>query len=159
MSTMTAAVDVEVPIRTAYNQWTQFESFPHFMEGVEEIRQLDDKHTHWRIKVGPVTKEFDATITEQHPDERVAWKSDSGPEHAGVITFHRLDDTHTRVTAQIDVDPDGFLEQVADKTGVLKHRVNGDLDRFKTFIEKQGHETGAWRGDVPRPDQQAPGTI
>ncbi len=148
---MAATVDVDVPVRTAYNQWTQFESFPQFMEGVEVVNQLDDRHTHWRVHVGPSTREFDATITEQHPDERVAWKSDSGPKHAGVVTFHRLDDTHTRVTAQMDVDPEGFVENVADKLGVLKHRVSGDLERFKHFVEKRGHETGAWRGDIPRP--------
>jgi uncharacterized membrane protein len=152
VSTVAATVDVDVPIRTAYNQWTQFETFPQFMEGVEQVRQLDDRHTHWRIHVGPSTREFDATITEQHPDERVAWKSDSGPDHAGVITFHRLDDTHTRITAQMEVDPDGFVETVADKLGVLEHRVNGDMKRFKQFIESEGHETGAWRGDIPRPD-------
>jgi hypothetical protein len=144
---MAATVDVEVPVRTAYNQWTQFESFPHFMEGVEAVNQLDD----WRVHVGPSTREFDATITEQHPDERIAWKSDSGPKHAGVVTFHRLDDTHTRVTAQMDVDPEGFVENVADKLGVLKHRVSGDLERFKHFVEERGRETGAWRGDIPRP--------
>jgi hypothetical protein len=148
---MAATVDVEVPVRTAYNQWTQFESFPHFMEGVEAVDQLDDRHTHWRVHVGPSTREFDATITEQHPDERIAWKSDSGPKHAGVVTFHRLDDTHTRVTAQMDVDPEGFVENVADKLGVLKHRVSGDLERFKHFVEERGRETGAWRGDIPRP--------
>jgi hypothetical protein len=148
---MAATVDVEVPVRTAYNQWTQFESFPHFMEGVEAVNQLDDRHTHWRVHVGPSTREFDATITEQHPDERIAWKSDSGPKHAGVVTFHRLDDTHTRVTAQMDVDPEGFVENVADKLGVLKHRVSGDLERFKHFVEERGRETGAWRGDIPRP--------
>ncbi|MFC8527712.1 SRPBCC family protein [Nocardia sp. NPDC057227] len=153
MSTITESVDVEVPVRTAYNQWTQFESFPHFMEGVEEIRQLDDTHIRWLVKVGPVTREFDATITEQHPDERVAWTSDTGPRHAGVVTFHRLDDTRTRVTAQMDIDPEGFAEKVADKLGVLDTRVAGDLRRFKQFVENQPGETGAWRGDISRPDQ------
>ncbi|UGT60341.1 SRPBCC family protein [Nocardia asteroides] len=153
MSTITESVDVEVPVRTAYNQWTQFESFPQFMDGVEEIRQLDATHTRWLVKVGPVTREFDATITEQHPDERVAWTSDTGPRHAGVVTFHRLDDTRTRVTAQMDIDPEGFAENLADKLGVLDTRVAGDLRRFKQFIENQPGETGAWRGDVSRPDQ------
>jgi uncharacterized membrane protein len=99
-----------------------------------------------------VTREFDATVTEQHPDERVAWKSDSGPDHAGVVTFHRLDDNSTRVTTQMDVDPDGFVENVADKLGILKARVSGDLQRFKKFIEDRPTETGAWRGDVSQPD-------
>jgi uncharacterized membrane protein len=154
MSTITESVDVKVTVSTAYNQWTQFESFPRFMDGVEEIRQLDDTHTHWKINVAGVTKEFDATITEQNPDERVAWTSNSGPTHAGVITFHRIDNDTTRVTAQMDIDPDGFIENVADKLGILDRRVKGDMERFKTFIEnRDGHETGAWRGDVDRPVQ------
>ena len=151
MSTITESVDVGVPVTTAYNQWTQFETFPEFMEGVDEIRQVDDTHTHWTTSIGGVTREFDATITEQHPDERVAWKSDSGPSHAGVITFHRLDEGTTRVTAQMDIDPDGFVEQAADKLGILNRRVKGDLTRFKEFIEKRGTESGDWRGDVERP--------
>lgn len=152
MSTTTASIDVNQPISTVYNQWTQFESFPEFMEGVEQVQQTDATHTHWRIKVGPISREFDATITEQHPEERVAWKSDSGPEHAGVVTFHRLDDANTRVTTQMDVDPEGFIENAADKLGILKARVHGDLERFKQFIESRPGETGAWRGDVSRPD-------
>jgi len=154
MSTITEFVDVTVPVSTAYNQWTQFESFPRFMDGVDEIRQIDDTHTHWKVSVAGVTREFDATITEQNPDERVAWTSDSGPTHAGVITFHRVDDTTTRVTAQMDIDPDGFVENVADKLGILDRKVKGDMERFKTFIEnRDGNETGAWRGDVQRPAQ------
>jgi uncharacterized membrane protein len=152
MSTITEAVDVDVNVSTAYNQWTQFESFPEFMEGVESVRQLDDRHLHWVTKVGPVTREFDATVTEQHPDERVAWKSDEGREHAGVVTFHRLDDNKTKVTVQMSIDPEGFVETVGDKAGVLDRRVKGDLAHFKEFIEHRGgHETGAWRGDLPRP--------
>jgi uncharacterized membrane protein len=153
MSTITESINVEVPVNRAYNQWTQFESFPEFMEGVEQIRQLAVTKTHWVTKIAGVQREFDATITEQHPDERVAWRSDDGPEHAGVITFHRLDDNHTRVTAQMDIDPEGFVENVADKLGVLNRRVKGDLKNFKKFIESRGgQETGAWRGDVDRPD-------
>ena len=152
MSTTITSVDVNRPIEMVYNPWTQFESFPEFMEGVERIDQRDDTHLHWVIKVGGVTREFDATVTEQHPDERVAWKSDSGPDHAGVVTFHRLDDNSTRVTTQMDVDPEGFVENVADKLGILKARVNGDLQRFKNFIENRATETGEWRGDVSRPD-------
>jgi len=152
MSTTTESVDVNRPIGMVYNQWTQFESFPQFMESVERIDQKDDTHLHWVVKVGPVTREFDATVTEQHPEERVAWKSDSGPDHAGVVTFHRLDDDTTRVTAQMDVDPEGFVENVGDKLGILKGRVSGDLKRFKEFIESRPAETGGWRGDVSRPD-------
>ena len=152
MSTITEFVDVDVDLTTAYNQWTQFESFPRFMEGVEEIRQIDPTHTLWKIKVAGITKQFGATITEQHPDERIAWRSDDGPNHAGVITFHRLSDMQTRVTAQMDIDPEGFVENVADKLGILDRRIKGDMARFKQFIEhRDGHETGAWRGDVSRP--------
>jgi uncharacterized membrane protein len=151
MSTITEEVDVDVPVRVAYDQWTQFETFPKFMEGVREIRQLDDTHTHWVLDIAGQIREFDATITEQHPDERVAWHSDAGPDHAGVITFHRLDDAHTRVTAQMDIDPDGFVENAADKLGVLSHRVKADMKKFKHFIEERGAKTGGWRGDVDRP--------
>ncbi|WP_414938212.1 SRPBCC family protein [Amycolatopsis sp. cmx-11-51] len=154
MSTITKSVDVEAPVSDVYNQWTQFAEFPRFMEGVERVEQRDNTHTHWTITVAGVSKEFDATITEQHPDERVAWKSDDGPNHAGVVTVHRLDEHHTRVTVQMDIDPEGFVENVADKLGILDRRVQGDLDRFKTFLEnRDGAETGAWRGDVSRPGQ------
>jgi uncharacterized membrane protein len=148
VSNTTESVDVDVDVSTAYNQWTQFESFPEFMDGVDEIRQTDETSTHWKTSIGGVTREFDATITEQHPDERVAWKSVDGTSHAGVITFHRLGDQQTRVTAQIDVDPEGIAETVADKAGLISHRVKGDMERFKAFIESRGSETGSWRGDV-----------
>jgi uncharacterized membrane protein len=148
VSTVTKSVDVAVPVHTAYNQWTQFEDFPRFMDGVEQIRQLNDTMTHWVVKVGGVRREFDARITEQQPDQKVAWTSVDGPKHAGVVTFHPLDNTHTRVTAQMDLDPEGFAENVADKTGLLDHRVKEDLERFRKFIEERGSETGAWRGEV-----------
>jgi len=148
MSTVTQSIDVDVPVRTAYDQWTQFEQFPRFMEGVEEIRQLDPTHTHWRTKIGGVEREFDAEITEQHPDERVAWNSTSGPDHAGVVTFHRLSDAETRVTVQLDWSPEGVVEKVGDLLQLDERRVKGDLGRFKEFIESRGAETGAWRGDV-----------
>ncbi|SDE21184.1 SRPBCC family protein [Glycomyces harbinensis] len=153
MGTITESVDVQVPVSTAYNQWTQFETFPSFMEGVEAVTQVDDTHMHWVTNIGGVRREFDASITEQHPDERVAWKSLNGPTHAGVITFHRLGDEDTRVTAQMELDPDGFAEQAADRLGVLDRRVKGDMKRFKDFIERHGYETGGWRGDVPPPSQ------
>ena len=148
MSNVTQSIDVSVPVRTAYDQWTQFEEFPRFMEGVEEIRQLDATHTHWRTKIGGVEREFDAEITEQHPDERVAWNSTSGPDHAGVVTFHRLSDAETRVTVQLDWSPEGVVEKVGDVLQLDERRVKGDLARFKEFIESRGTETGAWRGDV-----------
>ena len=151
MSTVTKSVDVTVPIQTAYNQWTQFEEFPRFMEGVKSVTQTDDTHLHWVAEIAGKEKEWDAEISEQHPDERIAWTSTSGARNAGVVTFHRLDDNKTRVTLQMDVDPEGLIENVGDWTGVLDRRVQGDMDRFKEFIESRGVETGAWRGEVQSP--------
>ncbi|MEO3747800.1 SRPBCC family protein [Plantactinospora sp. B5E13] len=151
MSGVTKSVDVAVPIRTAYDQWTQFEDFPEFMEGVEEVRQLSDTMTHWKVEIGGISREFDAKITEQLPDERVAWTSTGGTRQAGVVTFHRLDENHTRVTAQMEFEPQGLTEKAGDKLGMVDRRVAGDLHRFKEFIERRGAETGAWRGQVPRP--------
>ena len=151
MSTVEESIDVSVPVRTAYNQWTQFEEFPKFMEGVEEIRQIDDTRTHWKTKIAGVEREFDAEITEQHPDHRVAWRSTGGAEHAGVVTFHRLDDDTTRVMVQLDTEPEGLVEQAGDKLGVVTRRVKGDLGRFKELIEARGTESGAWRGEVEEP--------
>ena len=148
MSTIEQSIDVHVPVRTAYDQWTQFEQFPRFMEGVEEVRQLDDTHTHWVTKVAGKTKEFDAVITEQRPDERIAWTSEDGPEHAGVVTFHRLGDGETRIMLQLDYEPEGPAEKIGDALGVVKHRVKGDLERFKELVEAQGGASGAWRGEV-----------
>jgi uncharacterized membrane protein len=154
MSTVTKSVDVNVPIRAAYDQWTQFEEFPRFMEGVKEVRQLDDTHLHWKAEIAGVTKEWDAEITEQHPDERVAWKSTSGAPNAGVVTFHRLDDDHTRVTLQLDVEPEGPIETVGDWAGVLDRQVEEDLDRFSKYITGRGEPTGAWRGNVASPSSR-----
>ena len=152
MPSVTKSIDVAVPVTTAYNQWTQFESFPHFMGGVESITQTDDTHSHWVTKVGGVTREFDTQITEQHPDERVAWKSVEGTEHAGVVTFHRLSDAETKVTVQLDWNAEGIVEKVGALVGVDDHQISADLDRFKNYIEGQGHADGAWRGEVdPRP--------
>ena len=153
------SVDVAVPVSTAYNQWTQFESFPQFMEGVERIEQLTPTRTHWVTNIGGVRREFDAEITEQHPDERIAWRSVDGPQQAGVVTFHRLDDRHTRVTLQMDYEPEGITEKVGDALGIVERRVKGDMERFKEFIESRveshGREEGAWRGDVGRSPQTA----
>ncbi|MDQ7904193.1 SRPBCC family protein [Phytohabitans sp. ZYX-F-186] len=148
MGGVTESVDVAVPVRTAYNQWTQFEEFPRFMQGVQEVRQMSDTMTHWKTEIGGVKREFDARITEQIPDERVAWTSTEGTRQAGVVTFHRLDDTHSRVTAQMEFAPEGAMEQAGDKLGAVTHRVKSDLKRFKEFIEGRGQETGAWRGQV-----------
>jgi uncharacterized membrane protein len=142
-------VDVNVPVRTAYNQWTQFEDFPHFLNFVESISQIDDTTTRWTVKIGGQVREFVAEITEQHPDERVAWNSVGGEEnHAGVVTFHKLSDSETRVTVQLDWEPTGLLEKAGALIGVDDHAVKKDLENFKKFIESRGAETGAWRGDV-----------
>lgn len=142
--------DVQVPVAQAYNQWTQFESFPHFMSEVESITQVDDTHNHWTVKIGGVKREFDTVVTEQHPDERVAWKSVDGTTHAGVVTFHKLSDNSSRVTVQIDWAPEGIVEKAGDVLGFDTRAVKKDLDNFKEFIESRPAETGAWRGDVPR---------
>jgi uncharacterized membrane protein len=148
METVEKSIEVHVPIQTAYNQWTQFEDFPKFMEGVQEVRQLDDRRLHWRAKIGGKEEEWDAVITEQIPDKRIAWRSTSGAENAGVVTFHYIDDTITRVTLQLGYDPEGIIENVGDKVGAVSHRIEGDLERFKEFIEGRGQATGAWRGEI-----------
>jgi uncharacterized membrane protein len=159
VSTIEQSVDVNVPIRTAYNQWTQFESFPEFMEGVESVKQLSDTRTAWIVEIAGVRREFEAEITEQHPDERVSWKSLDRPHQAGVVTFHHLTPDTTRVTLQMEYDPEGFAETVGDWLQIVRLRVRGDLERFKTFIESRGAETGAWRGDVPSPQDRGPGAL
>ncbi|WP_433354025.1 SRPBCC family protein [Microtetraspora malaysiensis] len=149
MSSIEHSVNVNVPVRTAYNQWTQFESFPEFMEGVDSVKQVTDSRTFWAVEIGGVRREFDAEITEQHPDERVAWRSLDRPHHSGLVTFHRLDDDHCRVTLQLAYDPEGVAETAADLLQIVRRRVKGDLERFKTFIERCGTESGGWRGDIP----------
>jgi uncharacterized membrane protein len=142
------AVEVNVPVRTAYNQWTQFETFPEFMDGVKEVRQVDDTHLRWCAQIGGKELEWDAEITEQKPDERIAWTSRGGEFNAGVVTFHRIDDDTTRVMLQLDYEPEGVVEKVGSAIGAVDRRVEGDMERFKEFIENRGTETGAWRGTV-----------
>ena len=148
MSKILEAIDVAVPVRTAYDQWTQFETFPQFMEGVKSVRQLDDSTIHWVADIGGRHKEWDAKITEQEPDQRIAWTAIDGAHNAGVVTFHRIDEGHSRVTLQLDVDPEGPVENVGDALGLVKGRVKGDMERFKSFVEDRGSETGAWRGRI-----------
>jgi uncharacterized membrane protein len=155
MARIEQSIDVDVPVRTAYNQWTQFEEFPRFMEGVQEVKQLDDRRLQWRVNIGGVEKVFDSTIEEQIPDDRVAWRSTTGPRHGGVVTFHRLGDNRTRIMLQLEYEPEGLVETAADYAGVVSSRVRGDLQRFKRFIESRGTETGAWRGQVPSKDKRA----
>ena len=149
MATIEKSIDVDVPVRTAYNQWTQFEEFPRFMEGVQEVRQLDDRRLQWRASIGGKEKQWTAEIAEQNPDERVAWHSTSGARNAGVVTFHRLSDIKTRLMLQLEYDPEGAVENVGDAVGAVSRRVAGDLERFKEFIEARQRETGAWRGEIP----------
>ncbi|MFF7357019.1 MULTISPECIES: SRPBCC family protein [Streptomyces] len=149
MSTVKESVEVEVPLHTAYNQWTQFETFPDFMEGVEEVRQLDDRHNHWTTKIGGVRREFDTEIVDQLPDERITWRTTTGDTtQKGTVRFQRMDDMHTRVELVMDVEPSGAAEKVADLLGTLDRRVKGDMKRFKQYIEQRGDESGAWRGRI-----------
>jgi uncharacterized membrane protein len=147
-STIEQSIDVHVPVHVAYNQWTQFEEFPSFMAGVEQVTQLDDTHLHWKVNIGGKTKEWRAVITEQIPNQRIAWTNTTGARNAGVVTFHRLGDNHTRMMLQIDYEPEGLAENVGDMLGVVSTRIRDNLERFKVFIESQGVETGAWRGTI-----------
>ena len=153
MSTIEQSVEVEAPLSTVYNQWTQFEEFPQFMDGVEEVRQLDDTHLHWVAEFGGSRHEWDAEITEQKPNERVAWRNTDGKDNAGVVTFHRLDDARTRVMVQMDFVPEGLKEKLGDALGAPDRRVQSDLARFKELLESRGGESGGWRGEIKRPDE------
>jgi uncharacterized membrane protein len=150
VASITESIDVNVPVSTAYNQWTQFEEFPKFMEGVESVLQLDDTHLRWVVEIGGKREEWTAEITEQRPDERVAWKAIEGHGNAGVVTFHRLSDNQTRVTVQMDYETQGLMETLGSAVGADSRRVKGDLERFKELVESRGAETGAWRGEVER---------
>ena len=150
MTTIEQSIDLEVPVRAAYDQWTLFEDFPKFMKGVEEIRQLDDRHLHWVAELGGTRHEWDAEITEQLPDERVAWRNTDGKDNAGVVTFHKLDDRRSRVMVQIDFVPEGIKEKVGSAINAPDRQVKGDLERFKELVESQGGDAGGWRGEVPR---------
>ena len=148
MATIEESVEVEVPVRTAYNQWTQFEEFPRFMEGIEQVRQLTETKLHWVAEIAGRRREWDAEITEQVPDQRISWCSTEGATNSGVVTFHRLGDGRSKVMLQLEFEPEGVVEQAGDKLGIVKGRTKADLKRFKEFIESQGRESGAWRGEV-----------
>jgi uncharacterized membrane protein len=156
-STIERSIEVEVPVRTAYDQWTQFEEFPRFMEGVEQVEQIDERRLHWRANVGGKTLEWDAEIAEQIPDKRIAWHSVAGTPNAGVVTFHRLSDARTKVMLQLAYEPEGLVENVGDFLGLMSRRTAGDLERFKEFIEGRGAATGAWRGEIPSPSDRGQG--
>jgi uncharacterized membrane protein len=147
-SSITESIEVNVPVRTAYNQWTQFEDFPQFMKSVHEIRQLDDKRLHWKANVAGEEKEWDAEITEQIPDKRIAWRSITGVPNAGVVTFHKISDSVSRVTLQMDYQPEGMLETIGDALGAVRMEARSNLANFKELLEKRGTETGAWRGKI-----------
>jgi uncharacterized membrane protein len=148
MARIEESIEVNVPISTAYNQWTQFEEFPQFMEGIESVQQIDDTHLLWTASIGGKKEEWRAEITEQHPDHRVAWKATEGRQNAGVVSFHELDEGTTRVMVQMDWEPEGAVESIGAAGGADSRRVQGDLKRFKELIESRAHETGAWRGEV-----------
>jgi uncharacterized membrane protein len=156
METIEKFIEVDAPVSTVYNQWTQFEDFPKFMEGVEEVQQLDDKRLHWKADVGGKTKEWDAEIFEQIPDQRVAWRSTTGALNTGMVNFEPLGATRTRVAVRMNYEPEGLVENVGDFLGVVGRRVQGDLERFKQFIQLRGRETGAWRGEIHGRQTQPP---
>ena len=148
MSTIATSIEVNVPVRIAYNQWTQFEDFPRFMEGVKEVHQVDDRHLHWKAEIGGQDKEWDSEITVQMPDQRIAWKSVGGAINKGMVSFVSLSDAKSLVQLDVAYEPEGVIETVGDATGLVSLRVKKDLERFKEFVESRGHETGAWRGMV-----------
>ena len=142
------SIEVEVPVSTAYNQWTQFEDFPNFMQDVIEVRQVDDTHLHWRARIAGKEEEWDAEITNQIPDRRIAWKSTSGPPNSGAVTFQPISDNRTRVTLRMSYQPRNALEKVGDALGAVKLETSTNLHRFREFLQSRGRETGAWRGTV-----------
>lgn len=148
METIEKSIEVNVPINAVYNQWTQFEEFPKFMEGVEEVQQLGDKRLHWKAEIGGKHKEWDAEIFEQVPDQRIAWRSTTGAKNSGMINFFPVGPNATRVTLSLNYEPEGAMEKVGDALGLVSGRVEGDLERFKEFIESRGQETGGWRGEI-----------
>ena len=153
MRTIERYVDIEAPASTAYNAWTRFDLFPTFMEGVEEVRQKDDRHLFWRASFFGQVEEWDAEITEQIPDKRIAWRSEKGANNAGVVTFHRLSDRTSRVMLQLGYEPERLSEKVGDALGILARRIEADLQRFKRFVEEYGDDVAGWRGAIPaKPD-------
>lgn len=157
MSTTSKSIEVHVPVHVAYNQWTQFEDFPKFMDGVREVQQMGDTRLHWKATVGGKEQEWTAEITEQVPDQRIAWRSTAGDENAGVVTFHYIDEMTTRVTLQLSYEPRGVTEKMGDMVGMMDRQLQNSLDNFKEFIERRGMPTGAWRGEIEnRPETHTP---
>ncbi len=154
MSSVEQSIDPAVPVHVAYNQWTPFGWFPQFMDGIEEVRQLDDTHLHWRAEIAGHVTEWDAVITEQLPDERIAWRSTDGTANAGVVTFHRLGDDASRVMVQIEHESEGVMEKVGSALGADSHQVKNSLEQFKQLVESRGAASGTWRGEVDRGTQR-----
>jgi uncharacterized membrane protein len=148
MARVEKTIEIERPLRMVYDQWTQFEEFPRFMEGVEEVHQLDDRTLHWKARLGGRTEEWDAEIVQQIPDQSIAWRHTRGAVNSGVVTFTPVDAGRCRVSLALEYDPKGFLEKVGDALGIVSRRVEGDLERFKRFVEERPAETGAWRGAI-----------
>jgi uncharacterized membrane protein len=156
MKTIEKSIEVSQPVHVVYNQWTQFEEFPRFMDGVKEVRQLDEKRLHWRADVGGKLEEWDAEIFEQIPDQRIAWRSIGGAKNSGLVTFTPLSPNETKVSLSLHYDPESATEKFGSALGVVNARVSGDLKRFKDFIEERGAATGAWRGEIHGRDVQSP---
>jgi len=155
MSTVTESIDVNVPVSTAYNQWTHFEDFPRFMAGVQEVKQLDDTHLLWRAEIGGRQEEWTSEITHQLPDRLIAWRSVSGARNGGAVSFQPVGNDRTHVELRIDYAPRGAAETIGDVLGAVSARAKGNLQRFKSFLESRGRETGAWRGTVSAPQTTA----
>jgi uncharacterized membrane protein len=150
MTKIQDSIEVQVPVQQAYNQWTQFEEFPKFMDGIQTVHQLDDTHVQWVAEIRGESRQWTTEITEQRPDEKIAWKTIDGEvKNDGVVTFEQVGDNQTRVNVEMDVESDSTTENVAgDLLGIVKDQVHGDLERFKQLIENRDEETGAWRGEV-----------
>ena len=153
MARVEESIDVNVPVTTAYNQWTQFEEFPRFMDGVESVKQIDDTHLHWVADIGGKREEWDAEITYQEPDRKVAWRALDGHFNSGTVTFEPLGDNQARINVVIEHETEGLTEALGSALGGDSRKVKGDLDRFKEFIESRGTETGAWRGEVEQSER------
>ena len=152
MAYVEKSIEINKPVSTVYNQWTQFEQFPRFMEGVEMVKQLDDARLLWRAKIAGKVEQWEAEIVEQRPDERIRWTSPRGAMNAGLVTFDKLPGDRCRLTLRMEYDPKGFIEKAGDMLGFVTRRVEGDLERFRDFIEERGVATGEWRGEIdPHP--------
>ena len=158
MDTVEKSIIVDVPVSTAYNQWTQFEEFPEFMEGVEEVRQEGDTRLFWHAEIGGKDVQWEAEILEQEPDERISWRSTTGVHNAGTVRFEPTGEGATEVFLRLEYEPEGFFESVGSALGFVDRRIEGDLERFKEFIEARGTETGEWRGEIRGGAKTAGGT-